>query len=199
MNQICSCTFVVKDATNMALTYSSMLDLGTKIPDFKLVNSLNQQVYSSSVLNNDKPSLLMVICNHCPYVIHYHEELQQLSNKYCREIDFVAMSSNDVDRYPQDGPGEMKKLFDRLGLNFPYLYDETQEVSKSLHAECTPEFYLYGSNNELVYRGRLDASSPGKDIPITGINLRTAIEALLNGDAVSTEQHPSMGCSIKWK
>ena len=199
MNQICSCTFVVKDASNMALTYSSMLELGTKIPDFKLVNSLNQQVYSSSVLNNDKPSLLMVICNHCPYVIHYLKELQQLSNKYCREIDFVAMSSNDVDRYPQDGPGEMKKLFDSLGLNFPYLYDETQEVAKSLKAECTPEFYLYDSNNELVYRGRLDASSPGKDIPITGINLRTAIEALLKGEAVSPEQHPSMGCSIKWK
>ena len=199
MNQICSCTFVVKDATIMALTYSSMLDLGTKIPDFKLVNSLNQQVYSSSVLKNDRPSLLMVICNHCPYVIHYHEELQKLAHNYNREIDFVAVSSNDVDRYPQDGPVEMKKLFERLNLDFPYLYDKTQEVAKSLKAECTPEFYLYDSNNELVYRGRLDASSPGKDIPITGINLRTAIEALLKRETVSPEQHPSMGCSIKWK
>lgn len=176
-----------------------MLDLGTKIPDFKLVNSLNQQVYSSSVLKNDRPSLLMVICNHCPYVIHYHEELQKLAHNYNREIDFVAVSSNDVDRYPQDGPVEMKKLFERLNLDFPYLYDKTQEVAKSLKAECTPEFYLYDSNNELVYRGRLDASSPGKDIPITGINLRTAIEALLKRETVSPEQHPSMGCSIKWK
>ena len=176
-----------------------MLELGTKIPDFKLVNSLDQQVFSSSKLNNDRPSLLMVICNHCPYVIHYHEELQQLAHDYNREIDFVAISSNDVDRYPQDGPIEMKKLFEKIGLNFPYLYDETQEISKSLQAECTPEFYLYDSNNELVYRGRLDNSSPGKDIPITGIDLRTAIEALLRGDDISSNQHPSMGCSIKWK
>ena len=199
MNQICSCTFVFKDASNMALTYSSMLELGTKIPDFKLVNSLDQQVYSSAKLNNNRPSLLMVICNHCPYVIHYHKELQNLANDYSREIDFVAITSNDVDRYPQDGPSEMKKLFERLGLDFPYLYDETQEVSKSLQAQCTPEFYLYDSNNELVYRGRLDASSPGKDMPITGSDLRSAIDSLLQGITVSSEQHPSMGCSIKWK
>ena len=199
MNQICSCTFVAKDASNMALTYSSMLELGTKIPDFKLVNSLDQQVFSSSKLNNDRPSLLMVICNHCPYVIHYHEELQQLAHDYSREIDFVAMSSNDVDRYPQDGPSEMKKLFEKLGLDFPYLYDETQEISKSLQAECTPEFYVYDSNNALAYRGRLDASSPGKETPITGIDLRSAIDALIQGVTVSSEQHPSMGCSIKWK
>ena len=199
MNQICSCTFVFKDASNMALTYSSMLKLGTKIPDFKLINSINGQEYHSSLLDNDKPSLLMVICNHCPYVIHYHEELQHLTNDYSREIDFVAISSNDVDRYPQDGPSEMKKLFERLGLDFPYLYDETQEVSKSLQAECTPEFYVFDSNNVLAYRGRLDASSPGKETPITGIDLRSAIDALIQGVTVSSEQHPSMGCSIKWK
>ncbi len=183
----------------MALTYSSMIDLGSKIPDFNLLNSLDGQEYSSSSLNNDRPSLLMVICNHCPYVIHYHEELKQLNNHYNTEIDFVAISSNDVDRYPQDGPGEMNKLFDSLGLDFPYLYDETQEVAKSLKAECTPEFYLYDSNNELIYRGRIDASSPGTEIPITGADLRAAIEALLRGDPVSSDQHPSMGCSIKWK
>ena len=137
---------------------------------------------------------------------HYHEdvhgeemELRYIRDKEKREIDFVAISSNDVDRYPQDGPSEMKKLFERLGLDFPYLYDETQEVSKSLQAQCTPEFYLYDSNNELVYRGRLDNSSPGKDMPITGADLRSAIEALLKGETVSPEQHPSMGCSIKWK
>ena len=199
MNQICSCTFVAKDTSNMALTYSSMLELGTKIPDFKLVNSLDQQVFSSSKLNNDRPSLLMLICNHCPYVIHYHEELQHLTNDYKREIDFVAISSNDVDRYPQDGPSEMKKLFEKIGLDFPYLYDETQEVAKSLQAECTPEFYLFDSNNTLVYRGRLDDSSPGRDTPITGFDLRSAIGALLREDPISSEQHPSMGCSIKWK
>tara|TARA_B100001939_G_scaffold263564_1_gene230743 strand:- start:200 stop:730 length:531 start_codon:yes stop_codon:yes gene_type:complete len=176
-----------------------MLGLGTKIPDFKIVNSLDQQIYSSTKLYNGRPSLLMVICNHCPYVIHYHEELQHLANDYSRGIDFVAISSNDVDRYPQDGPSEMKKLFERLGLDFPYLYDKTQEVAKSLQAECTPEFYLYDLNNVLVYRGRLDASSPGKETPITGIDLRSAIEALLRRDDISSDQHPSMGCSIKWK
>ena len=176
-----------------------MLELGTKIPDFKIVNSLDQQMYSSTKLYNNRPSLLMVICNHCPYVIHYHEELQQLTHDYSREIDFVAISSNDVDRYPQDGPIEMKKLFVKIGLDFPYLHDETQEVSKLLQAECTPEFYLYDSNNALVYRGRIDASSPGKETPITGIDLRSAIDALIQGVTVSSEQHPSMGCSIKWK
>ena len=140
----------------------------------------------------------MAICNHCPYA-PLPRGVAKTYYDYNREIDFVAISANDVDRYPQDGPSEMKKLFERLGLDFPYLYDETQEVSKSLQAECTPEFYLYDLNNVLVYRGRLDASSPGKETPITGSDLRTAIEALLKGESVSLEQHPSMGCSIKWK
>ena len=152
MIQICSCTFVAKDASNMALTYSSMLELGTKIPDFKLVNSLDQQVFSSSKLNNDRPSLLMVICNHCPYVIHYHEELQQLAHDYAREIDNI--SSNDVDRYPQDGPIEMKKLFEKI-LDFV----------KHKKPECTPEFYL------------MMWIVTGKDIPRW-----SAIEALLRGE-----------------
>ena len=183
----------------MALSYSSMLELGSKIPDFKLINALDGDLYSSESLNSDKASLIMVICNHCPYVINYHEEMQRLQSDYAHEVDFVAISSNDVDRYPQDGPEAMKELFETLGLEFPYLFDETQEIAKALKAECTPEFYLYNNNNELVYRGRLDASSPGKDIPINGVDLRAAIDALLKGDPVSSEQHPSMGCSIKWK
>jgi len=176
-----------------------MLELGSKIPDFKLINALDGHLYSSTSLHNDKPSLIMVICNHCPYVIHYHEELQHFSNDYGAQINMVAISSNDVERYPQDGPEGMKKLFETLGLDFPYLFDETQEIAKTLKAECTPEFYLYDGNNVLVYRGRMDDSSPGKDIPITGADLRGAIDALLKGDPVSSDQHPSMGCSIKWK
>ena len=176
-----------------------MLELGSKIPDFKLINALDGHLYSSTTLHKDKPALIMVICNHCPYVIHYHEELKRLSNDYGVQINMVAISPNDVERYPQDGPEAMKKLFETLGLDFPYLYDETQEVAKALKAECTPEFYLYDENSELVYRGRMDASSPGKDIPITGADLRGAIDALLKGDSVSSDQHPSMGCSIKWK
>ena len=183
----------------MALTYSSMLELGSKIPRFKLINALDGDLYSSSLLHNDKPSLIMLICNHCPYVIHYHEEMQRIADDFSHQVDFVAISSNDVERYPQDGPEAMKKLFETLGLDFPYLFDETQEIAKALKAECTPEFYLYDGNNALVYRGRMDPSSPGKDIPITGDDLRGAIDALLKGGPVSSDQHPSMGCSIKWK
>ena len=183
----------------MALVYSSMLELGGNIPDFKLFNALDGQIYSSSSLHDGKASLIMVICNHCPYVIHYHEELKLLANDYGTRINMVAISSNDVERYPQDLPEAMKELFETLGLDFPYLYDETQEIAKALKAECTPEFYLYDENNELVYRGRMDGSSPGKDIPITGADLRAAIDALLYRTDNSAEQHPSMGCSIKWK
>ena len=183
----------------MALMYSSMLELGSTIPNFKLLNAINGTLYSSSELNNEKPSLLMVICNHCPYVIHYHEALQFFANDYGTQINMVAISSNDVEKYPQDGPEAMKALFKSLGLDFPYLFDESQEISKILKAECTPEFYLYDTNKTLVYRGRMDASSPGKDIPITGADLRAAIDALLEGSSVLSDQLPSMGCSIKWK
>ena len=183
----------------MALMYSSMLELGSNIPNFKLLNAVNGTLYSTDELNNEKSSLLMVICNHCPYVIHYHSALQLLTKDYGTQINMVAISSNNVEKYPQDGPEAMKVLFKSLGLDFPYLFDESQEISKILKAECTPEFYLYDRHNSLVYRGRMDASSPGKDIPITGADLRSAIDALLAGSSVSSVQHPSMGCSIKWK
>ena len=183
----------------MSLTYSSMLELGSKIPCFKLINALDGDLYYSSLLLNDNPSLIMLICNHCPYVIHYHEEMQRLTRDYANKLNLVAISSNDVVNYPQDGPEAMKKLFETLGLDFPYLFDETQEIAKVLKAECTPEFYLYDDNNALVYRGRIDASSPGRDIPITGADLRAAIDALLDEDLISQDQHPSMGCSIKWR
>ena len=176
-----------------------MLELGSTIPNFKLLNAINGTLYGSNQLNNGKPSLLMVICNHCPYVIHYHEMLQLFGNDYGTQINMVAISSNDVEKYPQDGPEAMKELFKSLGLDFPYLFDEIQEIAKILKAECTPDFYLYDSHNTLVYRGRMDASSPGKDIPITGADLRAAIDALLKGVPISSDQQPSMGCSIKWK
>ena len=183
----------------MALKYSSMLALGTKIPTFQLLDTVSNSMYNSIQLDNKKPTLIMVICNHCPYVIHYHQELKRLFNDFNQQLDFVAMSSNDATLYPQDGPEEMSKLFRALKLDFPYLYDQTQETTKLLNAECTPEFYLYDGNNLLVYRGRLDASSPGKDLPVTGEDLRKAINSLLMGQVVSLDQHPSMGCSIKWK
>ena len=183
----------------MALTYSSMLALGSKIPHFELKNVLDGQMYASSSLSNDKPSLIMVICNHCPYVIHYHEELKKMNSDFGDKIDFVAISSNDIINYPQDGPEQMKELFLKLGLSFPYLFDETQDIAKALKAECTPEFYLYDNNDKLVYRGRMDNSSPGNDIEISGNDLREACSNLLNGSTISLDQHPSMGCNIKWK
>ena len=183
----------------MALTYSSMLELDTKIPHFQLKNALDDNLYASTSLSNGKPSLIMVICNHCPYVIHYHEELKRINKDFGDLIDFVAISSNDIKNYPQDGPEQMKELFTNLGLSFPYLFDETQDIAKVLRAECTPEFYLYDNNDMLVYRGRMDNSSPGNDTEVSGSDLRNACSHLLNGDPISSNQHPSMGCNIKWK
>ena len=130
---------------------------------------------------------------------NYHEELKRMKHDLGDQIDFLAISSNNVENYPQDGPDKMKEMFSDLGLTFPYLYDETQNVAKSFKAECTPEFYLFDNNDILVYRGRMDESSPGNDIDITGNDLRNACSNLLNGNPISTEQHPSMGCNIKWK
>ena len=182
----------------MALTYSSMLELDSKIPHFKLKNVLDGKMYASSSLSNDKPSLIMIICNHCPYVIHYHEELQRINSDFGDKIDFVAISSNDIVNYAQDAPEQMKELFSRLGLSFPYLFDETQDIAKALKAECTPEFYLYDNCDKLVYRGRMDDSTPGNDIEVSGNELRNACLNLLSGSAISLNQHPSMGCNIKW-
>ena len=183
----------------MALTYSSMLELDTKIPHFQLKNALDDNLYASTSLSNGKPSLIMVICNHCPYVIHYHEELKRMNKDFGDLIDFVAISSNDIKNYPQDGPEQMKELFTNLGLSFPYLFDETQDIAKVLRAECTPEFYLYDNNDMLVYRGRMDNSSPGNDIEVSGNDLRNACSNQLKGVPISSDQHPSMGCNIKWK
>lgn len=176
-----------------------MLELGTEIPKFELINVLDNEMFSSLSLENNRPTLLMLICNHCPYVIHYHDELQKITEDFQALVDLVAISSNDVENYPQDGPGPMKKLFNALELEFPYLYDEQQRVAMDLKAECTPEFYLYNRQGALVYRGRLDDSSPGNAVKVSGKDLRDAINALLGGQSINEIQHPSMGCSIKWK
>ena len=183
----------------MALTYSSMLPLGTKMPSFELRNVIDESMFDSNVLSNGKNSIIMVICNHCPYVIHYHDEIVRLWRDFGKEINFVAISSNDINNYPQDGPEEMKNLFNDLKLNFPYLFDDNQSVAKSLMAECTPEFYLFDKISTLIYRGRLDSSSPGKNVKITGEDLRKAIQLALNNEGLIEIQKPSMGCNIKWK
>ena len=183
----------------MALTYSSMLDLQTNLINFKLYNVVDNNNFSSSKLNTSKPTIIMFICNHCPYVIHYHDEIKRLALEYLDRFNFVAISSNDIENYPQDSPEKMKELWHELGLDFPYLYDESQEIAKLYKAECTPEFYLFNLSNKLVYRGRLDESSPGSESKPTGEDLRSAMENLLNNNKISKEQYPSMGCNIKWK
>ena len=183
----------------MALTYSSMLDLQTDLIGFDLLNSLSNKNFSSDSLDVNKSSLIMFICNHCPYVIHYHDEIIRLEKDYSKKINLVAISSNDIINYPQDSPAKMKELWETLGLSFPYLFDETQEVAKKYKAECTPEFYLFDSNKKLIYRGRMDETSPGSDKKPSGKDLRTAIDNLENNSPISNDQHPSMGCNIKWK
>ena len=183
----------------MALTYSSMLPLNTKLIEFNLLNVASNQSFSSTDLVTDKGILLMVICNHCPYVIHYHDQLKKLHNDYSESLSFVAISSNDVVNYPEDSPEKMKELWAKLNFTFPYLYDETQEIAKAYQAECTPEFYLFNSDHNLVYRGRCDETSPGSGKEANGKDLRDAMDALLAGKGINQDQFPSMGCNIKWK
>jgi len=183
----------------MALTYSTMLDLGTKLPEFELLNTITNQQFSSKNLPQDKGKLIMFICNHCPYVIHYHEQILDIANKYSSQIDIVAISSNDVQNYPEDSPQKMQELAKKKNFTFPYLYDETQEIAKKYKAACTPELYLFNKDNSLIYRGRFDDSSPGSNKEITGIDIRNAIDNFLAGKDIDEKQYPSMGCNIKWK
>ena len=183
----------------MSLTYSSMLELNSNLIEFDLPNSVTNKNFSTDNLDLDKPSLIMFICNHCPYVIHYHEQIQKLTRDFEIEFNFVAISSNDVENYPQDSPEKMKILWDKLDLTFPYIYDATQEIAKKFKAECTPEFYVFNANKKLVYRGRFDDTSPGSDTDPNGEDLRNAMQALIDGKNISNKQFPSMGCNIKWK
>ncbi len=182
----------------MALTYSSMLELGSSLKEFNLLDTFSGNNFSSSKLDEAKPSLIMFICNHCPYVIHYHEEIKRLADDYAEILNMVAISSNDIENYPQDGPDKMRELWEDLGLSFPYLFDSTQEIAKKYKAECTPEFYLFDHSKQLVYRGRLDESSPNSGTEPTGEDLRDAIDNLISGKEINSNQLPSMGCSIKW-
>jgi len=142
----------------------------------------------------------MFICNHCPYVIHVHDELLKITREFTEKgISFVAISSNDVINYPQDSPELMKELAKELDFNFPYLYDESQEVAKGYKAECTPDFFVFDGQLKCAYRGRMDGSSPGNGVPLTGEDLRRTLNNLLARLPIDTEQHPSMGCNIKWK
>jgi peroxiredoxin len=183
----------------MALTPSTMLPLGTEAPRFSLPDTDGRTV--SLVEFKAQPALLvMFLCNHCPYVKHVRHELARLGREYqAKGVAVVAISSNDVAAYPDDSPEKMREEKRQAGYAFPYLYDASQEVARAYHAACTPDFYLFDANRRLVYRGQMDGSRPGNDVPVTGTDLRAALDALLAGRAVNADQKPSMGCNIKWK
>lgn len=184
----------------MVKTLSTMLPLGTALPSFSLQDTVTGQTVSPQSIPEENGVLVMFICNHCPYVIHLQEALTQLMNDYAAApLSIVAISSNDVEKYPQDGPVEMKALAEQLGWTFPYCLDESQELAKTFQAACTPDFYVFGKDKMLTYRGQFDDSRPKNDAPITGADLRHALDAMLAGQPAPAEQKPSMGCNIKWK
>ena len=183
----------------MANTPSNMLPLGTKAPSFTLLDTVSEKTLSLDLLKGEMGTVIMFICNHCPFVIHVNPEIVKMAKEYQKKgIEFIAISSNDVVNYPQDAPHLMKKMAQEANYTFPYLYDETQEVAKAYDAACTPDFYLFDKSLRLVYRGQLDDSRPGNRIPVTGMDLRNALEALLDGNEINPLQKPSIGCNIKW-
>lgn len=185
----------------MALTESNMLPLGTKAPDFTLPDTVSDQsIQLSSFSEGAGATVVMFICNHCPYVKHVNKGMVDLAADYQdMGVKFVAISSNDVVKYPDDAPDKMKINAQEEGYTFPYLFDETQEVAKAYDAACTPDFYLFNKELELVYRGQMDGSRPNSGIPVTGDDLRAALDAVLVNRPVSAQQIPSAGCNIKWK
>lgn len=184
----------------MAFTESTMLPLGTVAPDFTLPDTVSGKIFTLKELASDRATVIMFLCNHCPYVIHVNPEIVRIVKEYsAKGVHFVGISSNDVENYPQDGPDEMKKHAAAVGYTFPYLYDETQDVARAYDAACTPDFYVFDGEMRLAYRGRLDGARPKNDLPLTGADLRAALDAVLAGEPVSERQYPSGGCNIKWK
>ena len=176
-----------------------MLALGTVAPDFKLPEVVLGRSLASAELPTDKPLLVMFICCHCPFVKHVQDELTRLGRDYGDRLSIVAITANDVDNYPADAPERFQEMAISLGWNFYTCYDETQEVAKAYTAACTPDFFLFDSKRQLVYRGQLDSSRPGNGQVVTGSDMRAAIDAVLAGTPVSQKQMPSVGCNIKWK
>jgi hypothetical protein len=193
----------------MAATPSTMLELGTVAPDFALRDTVSGREVRLSDFRGGKGLLVMFLCNHCPFVKHVQKELAAIGVEYgagpgvdgCggKCLGIVAISSNDVGRHPEDGPGKMKEEAAAAGYTFPYCYDETQTVAKAFRAACTPDFFLFGPDLKLVYRGQLDDSRPGNGLPVTGADLRAGMDAVLAGRAAPKAQMPSIGCNIKWK
>ena len=184
----------------MARTESNMLALGTVAPEFSLMDTVSEKTMNLHAMNGEVGTLIMFICNHCPFVIHVNPEIVKMAKEFqCKGIQFIAISSNDVEKYPEDAPHFMRIKAKAENYTFPYLYDEDQTVAKAYDAACTPDFFLFDNELKLVYRGQLDDSRPGNGSPLTGIDLRNAMENLIHGKEISAIQKPSIGCNIKWK
>jgi len=184
----------------MARTPSNMIPLGSKAPDFQLPDTVSGQSLHLADIRGEKGTLIAFVCNHCPFVKHINAGLVALAEEFQNQgLGFVAISSNDVVNYPEDHPDLMTQTAKEEGYTFPYLYDETQFVAKAYDAACTPDFYVFDAEDALVYRGQMDDSRPGNGLPVTGEDLRSAMQALLQGERISEDQKPSIGCNIKWK
>lgn len=179
----------------MARTPSTMLELGTSAPDFSLIDTVSGKRVTLADYRG-QPLLIMFICNHCPFVLHVREKLAEIGRG---KVAVVAINSNDVATHPDDSPDKMKAEAKAAGYSFPYLFDASQEVAKSYQAACTPDFFLFDSDHRLAYRGQLDDSRPGNNVPVTGQDLQAALEAVAAGKMPSPDQRPSLGCNIKWK
>lgn len=184
----------------MALTYSTMLTLGTRAPNFSLPDVISGNTITLADFTDKEALLVMFLCQHCPYVKHIERELAQIGQDYKeKNLGIVAISSNSIDSHPQDAPEHLRSMAQRLNFTFPLCFDESQEVAKAYTAACTPDFFLFDNQQQLVYRGQLDDSRPSNNIELNGNDLRRAIEETLAGKPVSIEQKPSIGCNIKWK
>lgn len=184
----------------MARTESNEFPLGAVAPDFTLVNTIDNNDYTLQNLKGEKGTVIMFICNHCPFVIHVNSALVKMANDYQRKgINFIAISSNDIVNYPQDAPRLMTKVAKENNYPFPYLYDDTQEVAKAYDAACTPDFYIFDAQLKSVYHGQLDDSRPGNGKPVTGLDMRNALDKLMLDNSILVKQKPSVGCGIKWK
>ena len=185
----------------MSYIESKMIELGTSAPGFTLPDTVSGIDLSLETLTKDaKATVIMFLCNHCPYVIHVNEEIVRLTKDYkSKGVSFIGISSNDAENYPQDGPDLMKNHATSVGYDFPYLYDESQDVAKAYDAACTPDFYIFDENLSLKYRGRLDNSKPNSGVPLTGADMRSALDAVLLKEPVAEKQYPSGGCNIKWR
>lgn len=184
----------------MARTTSTMLPLGTKAPDFQLLDVVSGKTISLETFADKKGLLVMFICRHCPFVKHVQGELAKIGRDYATtDLGIVAISANDAQNYPDDAPDSLKEMAEQLGFTFSLCYDESQETAKAYTAACTPDFFIFDDNQQLFYRGQLDDSRPGNQEPVNGKDLRAALDAVLGSQPVSSEQKPSLGCNIKWK